>query len=146
MTGQLFQDDSGQLDPAKVLAHMSDPTVLKRWEGSLKEMVEIAEAALRERLGDSPQVPELARHVVFALCDTLGGQLVYLPRGELLKKALRDAALFHDWRYGNQSPAGLARKYRLAMQTVYDIIARQRALHRRSEPDLFGFEDVPKGE
>lgn len=141
MTGQLFQDDSGQLDPAKVLAHMSDPAVLKRWEGSLKEMVEIAEAALRKRLGDDPQVPELARHVVFGICDTMGGMPIYLPRGELLKKALRDAALYHDWQQGGLSPAVLVRKYRLASQTVYDIIARQRALHRRSEPDLFGFDE-----
>ncbi|MGV8597917.1 hypothetical protein ACV35V_37045 [Pseudomonas aeruginosa] len=36
----------------------------------------------------------------------------------------------------------LARKYRLVQPTVYEIIKRQRELHRRSEPDLFGYGEV----
>lgn len=141
MTEQLFEDDSDRLDPAKVLAHMDDPTVLNRWEGTLREMVEIAEAKLRAELPDEARVPELARHVVFAICDTMGGSVIYLPRGEALKKALRDAAIYQDWREHSAQPHELSRKYRLAVQTIYDIIARQRALHRRSEPDLFGFDE-----
>jgi Mor family transcriptional regulator len=140
MTGTLFPDDSDQLDPAKVLAHMADPTVLARWEGTIREMVEIAEAKLLDEMGDDPRVPELSRHVVFAICDTLGGSVVYLPRGDTLRKAMRDAAIFHEWGKKGAQPADLARKYRLASQTIYDIIARQRALHRKSEPDLFGFD------
>lgn len=139
--GQLFDDDSDSLDPEKVLAHLSAPTVLRRWEGSLKEMVEIAEASLRNKLGNAEEVPALARHVVFGICDTMGGSVIYLPRGELLKKAMRDAEIFREWHEHNAQPADLARKYRLASQTIYDIIARQRALHRRSEPDLFGFDE-----
>jgi Mor family transcriptional regulator len=138
MSEPLFSNDSNKLDPAKVLAHMTDPAVLTRWEGTLKEMVEIAEAKLRSELGDVANVPSLARHVVFALCDTLGGSVVYLPRGDTLKRAMRDAAIFRDWRDGGKPPADLVRKYRLANQTIYDIIARQRALHRKREPDLFG--------
>lgn len=144
MTGPLFENDASRLDPAKVLAHMSDPTVLSRWEGSLREMVEIAEAALRNSHGDSERVPEMARQVVFAICDTMGGSVIYLPRGELLKKAMRDAAIYHEWRHGSAQPAQLVRKHRLALQTIYDIIARQRALHRQREPDLFGFDDREK--
>lgn len=140
MTGQLFEDDTSRLDPEKVLAHMSDPAVLNRWEGSLREMVEIAETALRERLGDNAQVPELARHAVFAICDTMGGSIIYLPRGESLKKAMRDAAIYQEWRFEGTKLPALVRKYRLSMPTIYDILARQRALHRRQEPDLFGFE------
>ena len=139
MTQQLFEDDSDKLDPAKVLAHMEDPAVMHRWEGTLKEMVEIAEAELRVKLPERQDIPELARAVVFAICDTMGGSVLYLPRGESLKKAMRDAAIFRDWRDRNVQPADLVRKYRLSSPTVYDIIARQRALHRRNEPDLFGF-------
>ncbi|MGP5470346.1 Mor transcription activator family protein [Pseudomonas helleri] len=141
MSEQLFPDDSDKLDPAKVLAHMQDPAVITRWEGTLKEMVEIAEAKLKTELKDGATPSELARHVVFAICDTLGGSVVYLPRGDSLKRAMRDAAIFHDWRENNMHPIGLARKYRLISQTIYDILARQRVLHRTSEPDLFGFDE-----
>lgn len=141
MTKQLFPDDSDSLDPAKVLAHMGDPAVLLRWEGTLKEMVDIAESELRAKLGERTDVPEIARFVVFAICDVMGGSVVYLPRGEALKKAMRDASIFRDWRDNNIQPPELVRKYRLASPTIYDIIARQRALHRRNEPDLFGFEE-----
>lgn len=145
MTEQLFEDDSDRLDPLKVLAHMEDPAVMHRWEGTLKEMCEIAEAELRMRLADRLDlVPELARSVVFAICDTMGGSVIYLPRGDALKKAMRDAAIFREWREHNVQPPELVRKYRLASPTIYDIIARQRALHRRNEPDLFGF-DEPTG-
>jgi len=141
-TDQLFPDDSDKLDPLKVLAHMDDPTVMHRWEGAIKEMVEIAEAELKVKLPGMPDVvPEIARSVVFAICDTMGGAVVYLPRGDGLKKAMRDAAIFRDWRDRNIQPPELVRKYKLASPTIYDIIHRQRALHRRNEPDLFGFDD-----
>ncbi|WP_339429487.1 Mor transcription activator family protein [Pseudomonas taetrolens] len=141
MTEQLFPDDSDKLDPAKVLAHMQDPTVLTRWEGTLREMVEIAEAKLKTEMSTTATPAGLARHVVFAICDTLGGSVIYLPRGELLKKAMRDAEIYQDWREKGIQPVDLVRKYRLANQTLYAIIARQRALHRRNEPDLFGFDE-----
>ncbi|MCS5514610.1 hypothetical protein NWF32_00005 [Pseudomonas qingdaonensis] len=38
----------------------------------------------------------------------------------------------------------LPAKFDLASQTVCDIIARQRELHRRAEPDLFGYEEHPR--
>lgn len=139
---QLFEDDSDKLDPLKVLAHMENPTVMRRWEGTIKEMVGIAEAELKVRLQDRPDVvPEIARSVVFAICDTMGGAVVYLPRGDALKKAMRDAAIFQDWHDSNIQPPELVRKYKLASPTIYEIIARQRALHRRNEPDLFGYDD-----
>ena len=143
--GELF--DSGEIDklePGKVLAHMNDPIVLKRWEGTLTEMSTLAEIKLREMLPDHlDQVPQLARAVVFAICETMGGAVVYIPRGDTLRKALRDAEIFREWRENNTRPDELARKFDLASQTVYDIIARQRELHRRAEPDLFGYEDLP---
>lgn len=143
--GELF--DSGEidkLDAGKVLAHMNDPVVLKRWEGTLIEMSSLAEIKLREVLPNhKDQVPQIARAVVFAICETMGGAVVYIPRGEALRKAMRNAEIFREWREQATRPDELARKFNLASQTVYDIIARQRELHRRAEPDLFGFEDLP---
>lgn len=140
--GELFENDTDKLDPAKVLANMEDPAIKSRWEGTIKEMVEIAEAELAQRLGDAELAAGLARYVVFAICNTMGGAVTYLPRGDSLKKALRDSALFRDWRHNGMDVHALIRKYDIASPTVYEIINRQRALHRRNEPDLVGWDDV----
>ncbi|MBA6065960.1 Mor transcription activator family protein [Pseudomonas mosselii] len=144
--GELFDSgDIDKLDPAKVLAQMSDPVVLSRWEGTLTEMAGIAESKLREVLPDKPdQVPMIARAVVYAICETMGGSVVYIPRGDTLRRALRDAEIFREWRDKNTRPDKLARQFNMSSQAVYDIIARQRELHRQQEPDLFGYADVPK--
>ncbi|WP_110972160.1 Mor transcription activator family protein [Pseudomonas huaxiensis] len=143
--GELF--DSGEIDklePGKVLAHMKDPVVLAKWEGTIHEMATLAEIKLREVLPDRlDQVPQIARAVVYAICKTMGGAVVYVPRGDPLRRALRDAEIFREWREQNRRPDELARKFNLSSQAVYDIIARQRELHRKSEPDLFGFADIP---
>lgn len=143
MNEDLFPDDIDHLDAKKVLANMQDPTVISRWEGSLREMVEIAEAKLLVEIKPGVEAAELARHVVFAICSVMGGRVVYLPRGDALKRALRDAKIYRDWKDNNTPIPDLVSKYDLANQTIYDIIRRQRALHRKSEPDLFGYEDDP---
>ncbi|UCZ84439.1 transcriptional regulator [Pseudomonas sp. L5B5] len=144
--GELFESgEVDKLDPAKVLAHMNDAVVLARWEGTLTEMAGIAENKLRQVLPDKfDEVPNIARAVVYAICETMGGSVVYIPRGDTLRRALRDAEIFRAWREKNVRPDVLARKFDLSSQAVYDIIARQRVLHRQQEPDLFGYEDVPK--
>lgn len=143
MNEELFPDDINQLDAKAVLANMQDPTVMAAWEGTLREMVEIAEAKLLVELKPGISAAELARHVVFAICSVMGGGVVYLPRGDALKRALRDAAIYREWRENDTPIPDLVSKYALANQTIYDIIRRQRVLHRKHEPDLFGYDDDP---
>lgn len=131
--------------PGDALEHIDDPTVHTAWEGRLQEMCGVVEHALKQRDETQAAAPELARHVVFWIADTLGGSVIYLPRGENLKRALRDAALYRDWHERGASPHELARQYRVAVQTAYAIIARQRAIRRRLAPDLFGFDDDAQG-
>lgn len=144
--GELFESgEVDKLDPDKVLAHMSDAVVLARWEGTLTEMATIAESKLRQVLPDKPdEVPNIARAVVYAICETMGGSVVYIPRGEVLRRALRDAEIFQAWREKNIRPDKLAREFNLSSQAIYEIISRQRVLHRQQEPDLFGYDDAPK--
>ena len=56
----------------------------------------------------------------------LGGGMVYLPRNDKLKKALRDAQMFHDCTGHNHRE--LMKKYNLTQQSVYQIVAEQRKL------------------
>ena len=84
MNEELFPDDSDKLDPDKVLAHMESPTVLARWEGTLGEMVRVAEVELRKALINPDNAPELARRVVYSICEHQGGTVMYLPRGTIV--------------------------------------------------------------
>ncbi|AXR14471.1 TPA: transcriptional regulator [Pseudomonas aeruginosa] len=112
-----------------------------KWEGTLAEMLGIVEHTLREgSSGDDPA--EQARRIVYGISSTMGGRMFYLPRGDQLKRSLRDSALYNEWVNGKGTIPDLARKYRLVQPTVYEIIKRQRELHRRSEPDLFGYGEV----
>ena len=144
--GDLFEKgEVDKLDPDKVLAHMEDAVVLARWQGTLVEMSSFVENQLFKMLPDRlEEVPKIARAVVYAICQTMGGAVVYIPRGDTLRRALRDAEIFREWRDKNVRPDALVRKFDLSSPAVYDIIARQRALHRQLEPDLFGYQDVPK--
>ncbi|MCS5517031.1 hypothetical protein NWF32_25285 [Pseudomonas qingdaonensis] len=56
-------------------------------------------------------MPQLARAVVFAICETMGGSVVYIPQGDTLRKALRDADI-SGVAENNTRPDELARKVR----------------------------------
>ncbi|WPM24870.1 hypothetical protein OGV25_16230 [Pseudomonas sp. P1B16] len=81
--GELF--DSGEVDklePDKVLAHMNEAVVLARWQGTLNEMASIAEHKLKQLLPDKPdEVPTIARAMVYAICETMGGCCRLHPSG-----------------------------------------------------------------
>jgi len=108
-------------------------------------MATIAAHKLKQLLPDrADEVQTIARAGVYAICVTMGGSVVYIPRGDGLRRAMGDAEIFREWRDKNVRPDVLARKFDLSSQAVYDIIARQRVLHRQQEPDLFGYDDAPK--
>ncbi|MNF93754.1 Mor transcription activator family protein [compost metagenome] len=140
----LFGDGTPDgLAPEQVLANMPDLSSAK-WEGTLAEMVGIVEHNLRDgSISDDPA--EQARQIVYGISSTMGGRMFYLPRGDQLKRSMRDSALYKEWVNGTGTIPDLARKYRLVQPTVYEIIKRQRELHRRSGPDLFGYDDAEEG-
>lgn len=132
----MFGEDTA-LDQDKALEQLDPRTY--RWEGTVRDMFDAVCLAMRKQGVDAGSVDRLAPPIVLQLCDTIGGQVGYVPRGEAVRRAMRDARLFDDWRVRGKKPPQLAVDYKLAVQTVYEIIARQRALHRQQEPDLFGF-------
>lgn len=72
------------------------------------------------------------------LANTFGGDKFYLPRGDRVRRALRDAEIWRRYRGRPQDVERLAREYGLTSIRVYAILRRQRALHRaRSQAGLF---------
>lgn len=86
---------------------------------------------------EAPLEPSAARRVavrvVSRLCREYGGSQAYIPRGEALDRAIRDAGIWGDYDGTTDGPHGvraIARREGLTEIHVYRILERQRALHR----------------
>jgi len=139
-TSDMFGDDDN-LDMQRALDSLT-LSKAHRWEGMLNTLITSTMATLR-RNGITEEASELlAPSVVLDLCNAIGGQIVYFPRGTVLRRALRDVRVYRDWSERNMGPQELAARYHLSVQTVYEIIAKQREIARRASPDLFGYDDT----
>lgn len=125
------------LDPEAAAAQaeaLADATDRGRWPLRLLELTDICEAVIHRHPGAVQR--ELAERLVMEIANYLGGRPVYLPRGDALKRALRDRRIWRD--SGKVSPDDLATREGLCMQQVYKIIGEMRALEkRRRQPGLF---------
>lgn len=101
-------------------------TYNNQWPELLKYLADIIQAELDQH---SPQAQndQLSHQLVSAIASKLGGGQFYLPKGDALKRALRDAEIY---RLSSKVPTEeLARKYNLSMKQVWEIAAKQQAKH-----------------
>lgn len=131
-TDDLFGDDI----PADALEHMQSPEIRAKWPKALADLVSVIEAA-HLRAGDVPDVAQRRAFVtVRALSNYAGGRQLYMPKGDVLERALRDREIWGKYKGNNIDD--LAEAFDLTVVQVYSIIAEQRALHRqRIQPSLF---------
>ena len=81
-----------------------------------------------------------AQDLIVVLANYFGGRQVYLPRDEKLRLALRDNQIWHN--FDGRDIDVLEKRWRLTRQQIYNIIAHQRALHKkRVQPELPGLAD-----
>lgn len=107
-----------------------------KWPKSLAELCDVLTHELLRNKHDESDAAALASKLAGALAHYMGGRAVYLPTGDTLFQALRNNALYNDWKGRNIDE--LSRKYGLSNPQVYAVIKEQRALHRtRHQPDLF---------
>ncbi len=100
-----------------------------RWAPQLTELVAFLEA-LFKRLRMSPEAAfKLAREVVMEMAHAFGGRTMYLPRGDRLKIALRDAELWRRYTGKTEQIEQFARELGVTTIHVYTIMAKQRKLH-----------------
>lgn len=130
------QDLFGDEVPADALEHMQSPEIRAKWPKALADLVSVIEAA-HLRAGDAPEVAQRRAFVtVRALSNYAGGRQLYMPKGEILERALRDREIWS--RYNGRNIDDLVAEFDLGFVQVYSIIAEQRALHRqRIQPSLF---------
>ncbi|AKO30289.1 transcriptional regulator [[Haemophilus] ducreyi] len=96
-------------------------------------------AAIGELFDNLDNIPdgELAEawSSVLTISHYLGGRAIYLPRGDRLKEALRDYAIYDE--FDGKNVQQLSERYGLCVPQIYAIIRKQRKLIRsRHQPEL----------
>ncbi|HEY4294534.1 Mor transcription activator family protein [Luteibacter sp.] len=135
-TADMFGDD-GQLDADKVIDSLKQLKA-HHWEGNVGKLLKAVKWVLNKHLGPE-RAADLSPEVVMSAIDELGGHIVYWPKGEVLKRALRDIEIATEHFDQGCPIEQLVNKYKLTPQRIYTILAAQREIRRRSGPDLFGF-------
>lgn len=102
---------------------------MKAWAPMLGSMYDVTLAAIN-RNGGKGGNDALAQAVVLDIAQFFGGKLVYIPRGENIKRELRDQEIAK--RLGREKANDLAAEYRLSVQTIYAIARKQQKLRKRS--------------
>lgn len=128
------------IDAKGLMAADLDDLPKERWPRELVRAIEVVESAYIE-LGYAEDVAfELARAGMVALAEFGGGRQWYLPRGDALQTALRDAHIYRRARRGN-IPA-LAAEFRLTERHLYRILRQQYHMHRnKAQLQLFEGEE-----
>lgn len=128
MTQQELMPDL-PIDPEGLLGANLDDLPKERWPQELVNAIEVLESAYH-RAGYSDEAAfALARTGMVALADYRGGRQWYLPRGDALTTALRDAEIYRRARRDNIGT--LADEFELTERHVWRIVRQQYALHRR---------------
>lgn len=94
----------------------------------------------KEQLGlDEAKASELMQEISNQFCAEFGGQPVYVPKGDNLKRARRDREIWAAFNGSNHEL--LAEQHDLTVVQVYTIVRKQRAdFMRRTQPSFPGFE------
>ena len=124
------------------------PTLLERagdegppshvWPRQLADLVDVLRAAALDEGLDADQAGPMARKMAAAIAHYMGGQPVYLPRGDALRTALTHAAIYQAWDGTRATKYRLARESGMTPRNLERIIAEQSRLHRdRFQGSLF---------
>lgn len=131
------QDDMIGLDqPDSLVGQDLSAVPESKWAPMLASMVAVLEALYRRGGMDEMAAFRQASDSVMALADYWGGRVVYLPRGDRLKLALRDAEIYRRFR-GSANADALAKEFGLNVIRIYAIHAEQRNLYiQRTQQQL----------
>lgn len=106
------------------------------WPKLLVEMLQVMQQAYKDAGAEPDQARELSVIGMRALANYHGGRTFYLPRGDKLEQALRNARMWEE--FNGKNVGELCTRYRLTEQMVYQILAEQRAVRaRKIQPGLF---------
>jgi len=76
---------------------------------------------------------KLSNSIAIGISAYCGGRDFYLPKGDILKRALRDDEIYNLFMVEKRTIKELARKFNLSDRTVYAVIRRQSALRNSNQ-------------
>lgn len=122
---ELLPPDSDELSALLENAGAVDPGV---WPRTLAEMVDVyVDHFLRQGRDQAAALSE-AQAVVIVFAHHFGGRLVYIPRDDKLRLALRDAQIWRE--HNGRNVQELAQRYELTAAQIYGILREQRTINR----------------
>lgn len=101
------------------------PTPKPKWTKVVDEMLGVIEHSISNTVEHDTTPKKLAQEVIAGLCRVMGGQVIYLPFANVFDRATRNKEIYESWKAGAEIK-DLARNYKMAVQTIYDILARER--------------------
>ncbi len=105
----------------------------KAWPSIVVDVFKILEQQYQQQGIDDIKT---TLNTTLAVIDYLGGMQVYVPKGNRLRKYIRDMEIYH--RFNGNNIAELAKEYGHSEQSIYRIIAQQKSLYiKRKQPELF---------
>ena len=114
-------------DASSLIGKGLDDVPDEMWAQGLVDMVRVVEAVYLRQGIDEDRAFALARDGVMGLAEYHGARMWYLPRGDRLRLALRDAEIFRKAKRGNIRQ--LASDHGISEPQLYRIIRQQTALH-----------------
>lgn len=96
----------------------------KAWPQTLADMVDILRATALDRGKSETEAMLEARRTIMVLAHYFGGQVIYLPRNEKLRLALRNQQIWYEFKGRNIQ--ALAKKHKLTETMIYGILKEQR--------------------
>ncbi len=96
----------------------------RRWPHIVQEMYHVLESELRRAAeADAGTAHATALRLTTAICDHIGGTLIYIPKGGAVRRSMRDALIRKQCH--THSIEQLARKYQLTQIRIRQILATQ---------------------
>ena len=108
-----------------------------RWPSLLVEVIEVMQAELLRQNFAEDKANKTASKLVGVMAHYFGGKSFYLPAGDKIKEALRDAQIYQE--FNGKNVPELIKKYRLSESTIYAILRNQRTLQRKRHQMDFNF-------
>lgn len=101
---------------------------VNKWPGRLVEIFDVVNSCVKRNGVEKEKSSSLSEAIVSEIAQLFGGMQFYLPTGNKLKLALRDARIFTE--FTGDNTAELARKYNLSQANIYLILKKQREERR----------------
>jgi Mor family transcriptional regulator len=101
-----------------------------RWPQTLADLFKVFEAYNRRQGMPAEKAALDARDRTILLGEYFGGRMFYMPKGDSLRTAALHALIWRE--HNGRNTEALAEKYGMNIISVYQVLAQQRALARRS--------------